>query len=327
MGLTPRHFFSNKLYAITFRTKKGLPFVSTRTIRTILEGAIARTQRDFKVTLCHFLWMGNHAHILAIFHDAQQASNFYGEVQKKITDSLKPLLGLRNLNLWAGRPVVAQVFDIDAAIDQIVYLYANPTRANLVDSITEYPGSSSWRDYIECTDTVEAKVSHDAVWVPYPRIKKLPSPVMKKQADEDFNSRLTAAGVPHKLELFPNAWMKLFGVINPEHVREVNHGIQKRLRAREELHRKTRREEKKSVFGERALRLQSIWTEHTPKPSERRIFIISSSKEERIEYLQYFRTLCTIARECYLDALKGIHRLWPPGMFRPPLPHSASAIA
>jgi hypothetical protein len=332
MGFTARYFESQKLYALTFRTLEGLPFVATRYMKLIIFGIIARAQRDAKVTLCHFLWMGNHAHMLAVFKDPEQAVNFYAEVQKKLTESLKALLGLPHLRLWEGRPVVAQIADLPAAIEQIAYLYANPARANLVDSISDYPGCSSWDIFQETIvlepDRVDVKIERPALWIPYSKMSLLPSQVLKKHADIDFAERLSKEGLPHTLELHPNAWMKCFGITCPKQVANINKEVIAGLSEKEQEHRDKRLAEGKGVLGERLLRVQSVNRAHIPKgrARRRRVFVICSDREERVRIITKIKALCDLARRYFLDARRGIQRNWPPGMFRPPLRALASAL-
>lgn len=332
MGYTARYYESQKLYAITFRTIEGLPFVATQYMKLLIYGILARAQRDAKVTLCHFLWMGNHAHMLAIFKDPEQAVNFYAEVQKKLTETIKALLGLPHLRLWEGRPVVAQVADLPAAVEQIAYLYANPARANLVDSIPQYPGCSSWdlfRGTVASeTDQIDVKVEYPALWVPYSKIPPLPAQILRKHADIDFADGLSRKGLPHTLELYPNAWMKCFGVKSPEQVANINQKVIACLAEREQEHREKRLAENKVLLGQRLLRVQPVTRAHIPKDRarRRRVFVICSDREERIKIIRKIRALCRLARQYYRDALMGIHRNWPPGMFKPPLRPLASAL-
>ncbi len=101
MAQAPRQIKSNHLYEICFRAREGLPLPVTNYMRLLITCILARTQRDFKVTLCHHIWHGNHPHLLAILHDADQARRFYMELQKKLTEAIKRLLGLKYLNIWA----------------------------------------------------------------------------------------------------------------------------------------------------------------------------------------------------------------------------------
>jgi hypothetical protein len=327
MGYTPRIYHAHKLYALSIRALEGLPFVPNHTVNLIIKGAIARTQRDSKVTLCHYLWMGNHAHCMAIFHDAEQAVKFYGEVQKKITESYKRLLGVERLRLWEKRPVVAQVLDIKAAIDQVAYLYANPSRAHLVEGIAVYCGASSWSAF-QWSKGREVDACHreDTVWVRPAKTPLIPHLSLKKHEDEDFCAQLSAVGIPHPLELYPNAWMAVFGVTSSQAVTKLNQRIEERIREKEATSRSQRQESKVTVIGVNKLQRQSILQKHTPSRVDRRVYVISSDIGLRVSFIKYVQDLCVRARECYRDALMGIERRWPHGMFRPPLRHLASVI-
>lgn len=336
MAYPPRLFISGEMYSITFRTLEGLPFIATLYMDILIRGILARAQRDFKIILSHFLWMGNHPHIEAVFKDPEMAKQFYSEVQKKLTDSLKALLGLPHLRLWEGRPVVARVLDLDAAIERIAYLYANPSRAHLVDSIHSYPGCSSWSSFLLATASssiaalgVDASVVSNEFWVPTSKVPLLPSRSLSTNQDVFFTQKLKSLALSHNLELLPNAWMKCFGITSPEEVAQVNQRIFKRIEALEQAHRETRAREQKSVIGERRLREQPIFSPHVPKDraTRRRVYVISTVKELRIEYIERVKELCKLVRGYYQDLLKGIHRVWPPGMFKPPLRPLASALA
>ena len=139
-----RYIRSGKVYSLTFRVREGLPFVCNKTVNLLIESAVARSQRDNKVSLCHDLWMTNHAHLIAVFYDMNQATKFYMEIKKKVTDYYKKLLGLKKLRLWEEDDSVCEILDLYAAMKQIAYLYSNPATANLVSSIDEYRLVNSW---------------------------------------------------------------------------------------------------------------------------------------------------------------------------------------
>ena len=82
-------------------------------------------------------------------------------------------------------------------------------------------------------------------------------------------------------------------------------------------------------MGERKLREQPILSPHIPKDraTRRRVYVISTIKELRIEYIERVKELTKLVRGYYQDLLKGIHRVWPPGMFKPHVRPLASAIA
>jgi REP element-mobilizing transposase RayT len=174
----------------------------------LLRGILARANRDHKVKLCGYIWMGNHIHLLVVTRDPFALVSYYSEIEKKVTDMIKALLGLEHLNLWEHRPVVARVADEQSCLDQVTYLYVNPARANLVSSVEEYPGASSWHEFRDSRGGVDLELSRDVYWVSAAKVPKLPSATMGKHASEEFAGKLKELGKPCKLVLYPNAWMK-----------------------------------------------------------------------------------------------------------------------
>ena len=71
-----------------------------------------------------------------------QFLRFLGEVQKQMTENIRGLLGICNLNIWEGTPSVALIRDFDMAIDRIVYFYANVAQNNFLDVTDKFPGVS-----------------------------------------------------------------------------------------------------------------------------------------------------------------------------------------
>jgi len=101
MPRAPRLIKSNTLYGISFRARRGLPFCCTMYMRAIIEGILARVQRDDKVILHHHVFEGSHVHLIITAKDSDACKMFYGQLEKQITDSIKRLLGLEHLSLWS----------------------------------------------------------------------------------------------------------------------------------------------------------------------------------------------------------------------------------
>lgn len=130
--------------------------------------------------------MGNHAHILLIAKDSEACKRFYTELQKKITDCIKRLLGINNLKLWQGRPNVALIADIDTAVDRIAYLYGNPSRADLVDSIEDYPGYSSYTAFRAGISKLDYKEAVKVPWIRLNSIEPLPRSDLSRGKTRSF---------------------------------------------------------------------------------------------------------------------------------------------
>ena len=324
-----RFIESNALYEFSVRTREGLPFVCRIFMTLLIKSAIARTQRDVKVLLSHFLWMGNHAHFLVVSRDAEQMTRFYGELQKRLTDYLKRLFGLHHLQLWEGSISIIKIADVESAVERIAYLYANPARANLVDSITRYPGYSSYSAFTTATDGVLHKVSEKVPWVQAPAVTAPQTDTFTDAQDRFLAGHLRAkATKEHTLRVFPNLWLRCFGITAPREVARYRAMVLGAIEAHEQRAREARKLSGKPLLGPAALKKQSFRRRHTPKSHERRIFIIAKDIATRINYINWMNTISTRCRELYEQWKKlDFSGLWPPGVFKPPPPLAANFYA
>lgn len=323
-----RYFESGALYEICIRARTGMPFPCKRVINLLIKSALGRTQRNFKVHITHFVWMSNHAHFLVICRDAKELTEFYGELQKRLTDYLKRILNLRYLELWEGGPAVIRIGDLAAAKERIAYFYANPARANLIDSIEQYPGYSSFDVFRKATARIGARSLEKVPWVRCPAIPEAPGRNLTEAQDSNMEAvLLKGTKADHRVVLFPNLWMSCFGVTTGVEIEEINREILEELRALEDDARKERISKNLRVVGAALLRKQYLMQEHTPKRRGRRIFIIARDKLIRLSYIELIKSICKRCEECYerwrcLDFSFS----WPPGTFPPPLPLMANAI-
>lgn len=322
MARMRRRIKSKCCYEICFRAREGLPLSVYQFMAIIIGSAIARTQRDNKVILCHDIWNGSHAHIILVTKDSEQCTRFYGELQKRITDAIKRLLGLKYLDLWEGNPMVAEIADLDAAIDRIAYLYANPAQDDLEDSIQKFPGYSSWHQFKRALPDLHAKVEQELPWVRLPSIPRIPNGPLSPQEDQALVKQLWASNSErHVLSRMPNTWMSCFGIEDAEGIESVNKQVEARLREREMEARELRKRTGKKIMGARKLCSQQIMQMHRPKKKDRKIFVISSIKNLRIQLIAEFKQFCIECRESLRRWRSGeFCVVWPPGAFKPPLP-------
>ena len=315
-----RQIISGQAYEICFRTRRGLPFVCTLYMNLILSSIMARAQRDSKVTICHFVAMANHFHIIIMTKDSYACTRFYAEVKKQLTEALKSLLGLDYLSLWVGNGSSLVRFDNEnTLIERIAYIYANPASANLVDSIERYPGLSSWEAFSSSSNTIEATHSSLCPWIRYPTIPTLPCRSLTPRQDDAFTKILKArAKTSHELVLEPNAWMKCFGI---EDVAGTNQRIKDRLLEMEKTARANRGQNGWKVKGASRLAAESIDLTYKPKKDSRRIFIYAIDPDRRKQMLADYKLFCLRCTYCYEQWKMGDYSVeWPPGAFQPPIP-------
>lgn len=317
-----RVYTQNHVFEIIPRAREHLPMPPTRTSNEIKLGILGRAQRDNKVDLCHFVDMNNHSHNLAVSHTGQELAKFYMEVQKKTTDAVKALVGIRRLSLWEDRPTVARVVDLEAVINRIVYIYCNPSKAALCDSIDEYPGITSWSAFLNCEPSVDAEVTIDARWYPVSEVPRLPARSLSPSQDAALHRELLQSekAQPHPIVLKPFKWLEQFGITEPLRIENIRKQIIRRVREAERTNAEARATANTRCVPSAVQMREPYMKPHTPKKKERKIFIICSDKEQRIELIQHYKWIFSRCRECYRKLKEGVRVDWPPGTFIPWLP-------
>lgn len=326
MGRTPRVIFKDQTYEIVIRARSGLPLPPTRSTNAIIEGVMARAQRDDKVELSNYCWMANHSHLLTIPKQGQpqQFVNFYGETQKKLTDSVRRITGRASLRLWEGRATTIMLAELQDVIGRLIYIFTNPAAAGLCDSIDEYPGVSSWQAFCTCEANVDAEVVTKAYWFPVDSLPELPdNHILEPWEDSDFLEAMLASGkkVEHDLVVKPFIWLKQFGITEPEEIEEIRKGVIAGVREREAQLKALREAEEKTTIGADALRRTPYMKPHEPSKKGNKIFLICKDKKRRLEVLGKFRAIIDRGRDIYQLLKEGCKDiLWPDGLFIPWLP-------
>ncbi|MCB0333987.1 MAG: transposase [Bdellovibrionales bacterium] len=305
------------------KTRRGLPFVCTHYMRALLGGIIARVQRDNKVTISHMLWMTNHVHIIITALDQRQACKFHGEIKKHLTEAIKKLLGKEHLNLWkANGSSVVPYGDVAGLVKQIAYIYANPARANLINTVTDYPGLNTHSAFLESLSDPNAKVSEQFAWIRSRYISKLMSRKLTDTQDRALLGTLlkrTKQSFPLVIE--PNAWMKAFKITSPEEVADTNRQILAELFEYEEKARSERLRANKGVYGAKSLRRAPLTLDYQGKPDSVNLFCYALDPEIRKTMIRQYREFCIQCAECYAQWKRGNFTVsWPPGALLPALP-------
>ena len=206
MSYSRRRFTANSNVLITSRIKSGLPFACNSLIELIIKSTLARAQCFYPVKITHLIFMGNHFHILLYVQDAFDVVNFIAYLKKQLTDFINRLTG-KSGSRWQCRFDAPTVIDPKKTLTEILYLYNNPVKANLVESIHDYPGVSS----------LKALSSTEDVFVEeFPRIRIKDLPCLKNNKLSDFEvqeliKKLTNPAIArHKLKIYPYIWAKAF---------------------------------------------------------------------------------------------------------------------
>lgn len=323
MPRTRRVIVQGRMYEVVTRAREGLPLPPTTTTNTLVTGILARTQRDDKVTLCNYVHVNNHFHKNIVSKDPEKFVRFYGEFNKKITDSLRKMLGRKTLRLWEDRASVMLIAELGDCINRLVYLFCNPAKADLADSIDTYIGLSSWQAFKTCSPSVDAEVRIDASWVPASELPRLPqSRILKDRDDKNFSEKLrfSKKRINHTLVLKPLAWLRHYGITDPAEIESIRQTVISRVYAEEAEIRKARIRERRRAVSPGALRHQAYLKSHTPKKKDRKIFVICANGDLRKELIRIFKKIFDKCSDAYQMAKLGLNAEWPPGTFIPWLP-------
>ena len=266
--------------------------------------------------------MGNHPHFLPVAEDAETVVQFIRYVKKETTEAIKRLTGNSKLTLWEEGYDSPQLLTPTTVIKYISYIYTNPADSNLVDSIDDYPGLSSWEMYMG------GKNSRKCSWIRRYMIKPLVKGSVSRDEDKKLVEKLKKESkVEHEFKLYPNEWMKCFKEYRDRDPEEIKEEILSFIRAKEDKCRKKRDEKGWTVLGAAKLRTQSIYKKFKPKKWGRRMLCLSDDIELRQEFLIIYKQVCEKCHQVYRRWRAGDFRVpFPEGMFAPRIPPTASVI-
>ena len=335
----PRRWIrSRKLYEVSFHTKEGLPLVPTAYMTAIVKSVMARAQFLYPVEINKYLWMLNHPHMLLRPYDAQDFVRFLGYTMKEINESTKRLLGIKRQSLWIRRPFIAEIGNIEYAKKRIAYLYNNPTKAGLENSIDRYPGLNTWEHEIwedetwqnesQTIQTLDHNVIEKVPYVTRTKIHRLPCNSMNRHQDRCFTeAMIERTEEEHELIIKPNGWIEPFlPDASSEDIQEASDDVLHRVRRNEEEFKKERLSKGYKVLGAQRLMRQSIKkTYPSDHLTSHHLCYMTDRNEDRLEWVQLFKEFCRACHAAYEAWKIGNYRVeWPPGSFRPAMPPTAS---
>jgi hypothetical protein len=253
--------------------------------------------------------MANHVHLMLIVDCPSNTKEFVRYIKAESAHAINRLLGRKKQTVWCEGYDSPAILDADKAIERLIYFYTNPQRANLVESIDDYPNFTTWEAFLNGEDMVSV------CRIPRNCIPKLPKSSMSLEEQERVSQLLKYSGREVSiLHVEPDAWMECF----PELSSEDKDGLRERiLRGVRETEEKLNRERTKPVLGAHALRLQRIICDFQPKKFGIRTICLSSCSELRRRYVSWFKEQQELAREAVRKWTTGTIHTIPPGFFLP----------
>lgn len=317
-------FEHKALYMVTNRLAEGLPLVANEHINTVIYGVLARAQEAFpEIEIDNFQFMGNHYHGFIVTRgDPQDVAKFLNILDGELAKIIQRLLGRRNTLVWAQRAHVARILDYEAAIKQLVYAYLNPVAANLVDSIDDWRGVTSWGQLF-----TTAPIHALAV---YPRhIRQLPNKPFRSKDARLYTEQLAATKkIRHlQLQLKPFGFKDCFAESCQLSDEQVRQHIVERVRDGEEQYRQLRIKEKRCVVGAKALAEQNPYMEFKPQKFGRRVICICTDPVLRLQYIEAYKAFCAVCEQAWATMKREASpRDYPPAAFIPARPPRANIL-
>jgi REP element-mobilizing transposase RayT len=317
-----KYFPHNAVLLVTSRTQEGLPMVPTLIMNFIIWGILARARSMYRVKICHFIFLANHFHMILVVDDPKHISDFVGYVKAEIAHAINKLLGRRKKTIWDNGYDSPLILTFEDVLKYIRYIYLNPSRANLVESIKDFPGVSSWNMFVN--DTLTSK--HKRQKRDY--IKKLYSSALSINEQKNHTKTLQSSKSPeYEFVLEPFAWLSCFKLKNQD-TEKIKQELISDILSEESRLKKIRKEQGKVVIGATTLKRQSMLKEHLPEKHSNRMICLCSDKELRISFIGTYKELCYRAKLIFQKWKKGeISLKIPPGLFAPQVPPLASAIS
>lgn len=310
---------AKSLYFVTFRTEEGLPFVPTEAMNEIIWGALARGQELYPVKLCGFSWMPNHPHCLVMPEDPESLSKFIGYVKQETAHAINRLLGRRKRTIWSEGFDSPVVLDSEKALELFAYALLNPVKDNLVGSLDDYPGVSSWRFFKnKLFQRTCYRINRDTI----PVLEDPTKPHLENKRVLRILKKENGRRIPFSIS--PYAWKHCFSDTAELPDEKIHEMMMDRIKQKES---KIKKENTKSPIGKHKLVTQSILKPYQSKTFGKRMICLSSFVELRKRFISYYKYLCTKAIEVFHKWKLGKTLVpFPSGMFPPCLPRTSNLL-
>ena len=290
-----KYFEPGLPFLVTSRTEEGLPFRTTKDFNTLFYSILARAQKLYPVHVCAFCLMPNHFHMMLVPINPEVTPLFVGYVKQELAHAVNRLLGRRKHTIWCEGYDSPALLGEDEVLEYLCYIYTQAQKANLVNSIEQYPGASSWEMFSGSKRQLSFPLSN--------RISPL-------QFDKDKKVELT---------LNPFAWTKLLRVQKSE--TELKDEVIHIVRAKETELAALRREKGQVVMGAKKLQARQINTTYQPKEYGRKMLCLCRNLHFRKAFISFYQYLRRRAQRILRLWKKGGQYLpWPPGLFPPRFP-------
>lgn len=292
-------------------TQSGLPLAAVAYVTLLIEGILAQATTLYPVTICHYVFMANHFHMIIVVQDPEKVQDFVGYVKQEIAHVLNRLCGTTGLKFWLDGFDSPIILDAEKLQERLLYLYGNPVAAGLVESIDEYPGVNSFKA------VSSGEHEKDVFRIPRSAVTELPKRELSEAQIRELTHTLQSAKGVQKLKLHVQPWA-CFRVFHEERLfsdEKLRESLLRDIRLRELLHGRSR---KTPVLGASKLRVQDPRVKYRSKRSGKRMIALSSDVDLRCSFIDWFKKQSKLAASAYQNWRSSKQPSYPPpGFFFP----------
>ncbi len=313
----------NSVLFVTFSIEEGLLLLCNPLCEVVLQSCLARAQHLYPVRICHYLIEATHIHLVLVVERPADVPAFIRHFKTESAHLLNGILGREKRTVWCEGYDSPVVLTPTRTLLAITYLYSNPSKDNLEDSIESYPGLSSWQMF--------QTGNHSKTW------KYIKRTTIRTLSDDSHNlsgytreaARLqTISKNVHAFRVEPNAWMDAFNITDLTEQMRLNSVIVNHLRLLEQRARTKRATSRKRIIGKERLVHQRLDTHYRPKRTGKRMWCLSENRGLKVRFIHFFRHLMNEARRISKNWLLGdFSEAYPLGLYPPSLPKLAEPLA
>lgn len=308
---------------ITFSVEEGLLLLCNPLCEAIIKSCLARAQFMHPVDICGALVEASHVHLLIVVNNPEDVPGFMRYFKTESAHMLNRVLGRRKRTVWCDSYDDPIVLTMPRALLVLAYIYSNPAKDNLEDSVDKYPGVSSWKMFV--------KGEYKRTWKHLRRndFRFLPKDAHNLRGfTKEAQRVLSRSKNSHEFEIKPNAWLEAFGIKSKDEQERVNKRLIERVSVLEERARRKRKEENRHVIGADRLRNQAFDLTRQSSRRGKRMWCLSEKRRIRIKFIEYLKVLFEKAREVQARWKVGDFSVpYPLGLYPPCMPKLAEPLS
>jgi len=235
---------------------------------------------------------------------------------------LNNILGREKRTVWCEGYDSPIVLTPARTMVAIAYIYSNPAKDGMEDSIERYPGFSSWRMFQQGEHLKKWK------WIRRPAVHALPKDSHNLRGyTKEAQRVLNQATIEHNFQIEPNAWMEAFGITDYGEQAKLNVAIVAHLRTLELRARAYRTLTGRRPLGRERMLQQKLDTYYRPKRTGMRMWCLAEKRSLRNAFIDFFRELMARARRISFKwRLGDFSESYPLGLYPPSLPKLAEPL-